>query len=294
MAEIVLNRKDNSGQNPIWMTKETLESILKNLLDEKYLSLTLHGDWSNPPEYSERLFRTLIDRKVPTKLSTESFEGLKPIEHLINDNFHIELCLHRETSVPEKTTLAERKNISFFLPIDQPSPDGSLYEHIITKLPAGRKVIPGINWKNRLSGPEPIHEDDYNVWADTAIAILDQLTSQKIPADFACGLKLCMFSRKQLGHLPTKLVNWPIASCQRSRLFYTLEGNLQPCPRLTPPENMTLDSSTNLLRAGEIFDKWLMPYSSSCYESDTFDCRSLKVGSCQVGCVQHTIEEWQS
>lgn len=293
MAEIVLSIKNDSGNDPVCMAKETVESIFTNIFENKRLLLTLHGDWAHPPVYSEWLFNTIKDRRIQTKLCTDSIESLDSIKHLLSDQIHIELSLLKDDPIPPQTGWSEISNISFFLPIDTPSPDGSLYDHILDQIPEKRKVILGINWKDRLSGPAPTPADDYSIWSDTVIALVDKLSQKKIKAEFACGLKLCMFSRDQLGHLPKKLLVWPIAYCARS-FFYTLEGNLQPCMRLTLPEGMSLSSDSNLQKAAEVLEKWLLPYGGSCYETDDFDCLCLKAGSCETGCLQHSIGEWQS
>lgn len=293
MAEIVLSVKGDSEREPACMAQETLESILANLAEEKHSALSLHCDWSNPPHYYGWLIDLIKKRQFPTRLFLDSFESFDLVKDLVSDRVHVEIALSVDDTIPEEIDWSNYQNISFFLPLTSPSPGGLHYKQIIDQLPAERKVNLGVNWKNRLSGPSALSEKDYPAWSETIISLIDMLSKKKVMTDFACGLKLCMLNRQQLGQLPKKLVILPISICPKS-FFYTVDGTLQPCMRLELPKEIALPKAAKISQASALFDAWLMPYGGSCYETDNFDCRSLKVGSCQTGCIQHSIEEWQS
>jgi hypothetical protein len=293
MAEIILNKREESTQVLQTLPQNMVESIISKIASLKIQQVFLHADWSQPPQYCQWLFNELRDKKIQTTVCTGSMTALASITAFIDTGMFIELGLERTGKTGSADNLSKTHGLKFFLAVDTISEDGSLYRDAVAQIPPSSKITLGINWRNRMSGPLPINEEDYSAWAATTVAVVGLLTAKKVMSEIGCGLKLCMFSRPQLGLLPTKLIEWPIAHCARS-YFYDVDGSLRPCMRLTLPETMSFNYESAIAEVSSAFVKWLAPFSGHCMEADDLNCRSLKIGCCNTGCIEHAAKEWQS
>lgn len=293
MAELVLSKRDTSTGTLQYMSRETVETIIEKLSHTVDKKMFLHADWTAPPEYSEWLFSHLAEKGFETTACTHTIDALPFIKHMQGKVDIIELCLERKGKIEKKKGSAAIRTPKFFLIVDTISKDGSLYEDILETIPPSSLVTLGINWQSRLSGPSIFKEEDSSSWAATVMAIVEKLSAQKSSTELACGIKLCMFNRQQLGILPTKLIKWPLARCQTS-FFFDINGNLQPCMRLSLPKNLSFNHLSDLQEVSKSFLEWLEPYSGHCLDAEDLNCRSHKVGCCSTGCIEHTVNEWQS
>ncbi len=295
MAEIVLNRYDASSGDLLTLPKEKLAAILDQLGPTSMDRLRLHCDWANPPEYIDWLFKELKRLgSVPT-LVAKSLHELGAVKKYLNNTTVVEIFLLKGQEIEEIKEEDITFHLSYFIAIDAISQDGSLYHGLLSQIedrPFSKTTL-GVNWTSPVSGPLPMDEEDHGVWADTVISVIESLSKKKITSEFACGLKLCIFSREQLGHLPTRKVNWPIAVCSRN-YFYDVDGTLSPCMLLQHSVEKKYTPSDNIMDVTEDFLEWLSPYLGHCLEAETLDCLCLKARSCQTGCLAHTIDEFKS
>jgi hypothetical protein len=292
MAEIVLNKKDASTPKIVSMDKDIIIAIISQIALMKLQNLSLHADWSKAPDYCPWLFAELKNKGIQTTVCTNSMPDLSSINSFLDGGTFIELNLSTHHISPVERN-SKIRNLRFFLCVDSISQDASLYSEVVDNIPPSAKITLGINWQSRLSGPSAIAEKDYPAWSKTIIAIVEKLSAKKITTQFACGLKLCMFTNQQLGYLPTRLIEWPLSYCSRS-LFFDVDGSLRPCMRLTPPDNLSFNHETTLTDASVAFVNWLAPYSGHCLDAEDLNCRSLKTGGCGTGCIEHTFSEWHS
>ncbi len=293
MAEIILSTRDESDQALRYMPREVVDSILEKIVPLKPQQILLHADWTEPPEYSDWLFSRLREHHIQATICIDSIESIPSIKKFNDESNFVELCLNRTNNGEPSENLNGVSGLKFFLPVNAISQDASLYDTALDRITSPCKMTLGINWQSRLSGPGPIPEDDYSAWADTIIALVDKLNAKKVQVEIACGLKLCMFTREQLGYLPTRLVNWPLAYCAHS-FFFKVDGTLQPCMRLHSTEAHRFSHKSDINSAAEDFENWLTPYTGHCMDSEDLDCRSLKTRGCGTGCPEHTISEWLS
>jgi hypothetical protein len=292
MAEIVINKRAKSTLDIVSMDREIVGAILSRIALVKLKKISLHADWSMPPEYCQWLFAELKDKGVQTTVCTDSITSLDTIKDLIDSGTFVELNIcDKNNTLEEKTSYINK--FYYFLCIDKISRDGSLYKKVIDNIPPHSRITLGINWQSRLSGPSPIAEEDYSAWSSTVIALLEQLSAKKITSELGCGIKLCMFSHEQLGYLPTRLLQWPIAYCSRS-LFYDVDGSLRPCMRLNLPNHLSFNHQTDIPDVSRTLASWLEPYTGHCLDSEALNCRSLKTSACGSGCIEHSFAEWHS
>ena len=292
MAEIVINKRDESTLDIVSMDREIVVAIVSRIALMKLKKVCVHADWSTPPDYCKWLFAELKNKGIQTIVCTNSITSLDTINNLIDSGTSVELSLCNKNNTRVEKTSNTRK-LYYFLCVDKISRDGTLYTEVVDRIPPESKITLGINWQSRLSGPSAIAEEDYPAWSDTVIALLEQLSAKKITSEFACGLKLCMFSHEQLGYLPTRLLQWPIAYCFRS-FFYNVDGSLRPCMRLNLPNNLSYNHETDIADVSKTLAHWWKPYIGHCMDSEDLNCRSLKTCACGTGCLEHTLAEWHS
>jgi hypothetical protein len=292
MAEIVINTRAEATLDIVSMDREIIVAILSRIALMKLRKISLHADWSVPPDYCRWLFEELKDKGIQTIVCTDSISSLDSIKDFLDSGTSVELSLcHGYQALTEKTSYSRK--LYYFLCVDKISRDGALYKEVIDLIPRESKITLGINWQSRLSGPSAIAEEDYRAWSDTTMALLEQLSAKKITSELGCGIKLCMFSHEQLGYLPTRLLQWPIAYCSRS-LFYDVDGSLRPCMRLKLPSHLTFNHQTDIPDVSRALANWLEPYVGHCLDSEDLNCRSLKTCACGAGCVEHSFAEWHS
>ena len=293
MAELVLSKRDASTAMLQYMPKKTVETIIERLSHTGDRLLSFHADWANPPEYVEWLFSLLKEKGFQTIACVQATDDVEIVKRLQEKVDTVEVCLERTNKFIDKEYLSQLQFPRLFLVVDTISEDALLYSDIIDAMPQSSRVTLGINWKNRLSGPSVFQEEDWSSWAATIVAIIEKLSAKRIGAELACGIKLCMFNRQQLGILPTKLIKWPLAACHTS-FFFDADGNLQPCMRLSLPASLNFNYESDLREVSKSFLEWLEPYNGRCLDAEDLNCRSHKVGCCGTGCIEHTINEWQA
>lgn len=293
MADIVLNKRDASTGKLQCIEQGVIESVLRRLVEMKVKRINLHADWSEPPVFIGWLLEQLHVNNVHVTVCSNSLQEAANVDQFFRPEMIKELCLFRDDSAAVDEDFTRVDGLRFFLPVDTMSPDCSDYLKVIERIPPLTNITLGINWKTRISGPLPMPEADYGAWADTVFTLFDLLSKKKITATIDCGLKLCIFTRKQLGQLPNKLVKWPIARCTHS-YFYDVDGSLRPCMRLNLPKHLNFNHETNLREATIAFVEWLSPFTGHCMEADDLNCRCLKTNACSIGCLEHSASEWHS
>jgi hypothetical protein len=293
MTEIILSTPEYLNAPFARMEHDTLQSIFNKITTRKHVQVYCHALWSQPVDSLGWLVAESKKMGVSLTLCLNSSDTLENIHALVTQDVAVEVSLQPDSSLSCLSELADFKKVSFFLPLSGPDPNPAILSAALQLYPNPVKIRLGVGWSHRLSGPAPITEQHHQLWAASLIPLIDEIAARSLKIEFACGLKLCLFNRLQLGDLVTKNITWPISTCPKPFLFYP-DGKLEPCFRLHLPQAVNISDIAKLSEVVEEMDKWLSPYSGLCYHSETFDCRSLRVKSCSTGCLEHSLGEWSS
>jgi hypothetical protein len=222
--------------------------------------------------------------------SSDTIEHLQPLP---SGDFAIEISLLPGSTPHSLSELVNFKKISFFMPLERPDAYPVHLKAAMKLYPRPQKIRIGVGWAHRLSGPAPIPKDHHPLWAESLLSLINEISAKPMKIEFACGLKLCLFSRLQLGDLASKSITWPIATCPK-RFLFTPDGNMALCFRLRIPQTLHISNDSELAVVAKEIDKWSAPYSGLCSLSETLNCRSLRVKSCSSGCLEQSLSEWSS
>lgn len=152
-------------------------------------------------------------------------------------------------------------------------------------------VTVAVAWSRWDTGPRPITLEDSPVWAARLLEIASALTDLGIKTSFACGLPLCLLSRRQLGQLVALNVAWPIAWCA-PQFRVEPDGSVRHCARLASPRPIHVADPRpfELLAIGA--EHWAS-MKAFCGRSSASPCRSLTARACGAGCLAHLLADWQ-
>ncbi|MBN1505276.1 MAG: hypothetical protein JW955_00435 [Sedimentisphaerales bacterium] len=174
-----------------------------------------------------------------------------------------------------------------------PSPDvatDALLQRVST-LQDLETVTIGVGRSRWDSGPQWITPADHPVWAAKVIEIASALTDVGVKTSFACGLPLCLFSRRQLGQLVALKVSWPIAWCA-PQFHVEPDGEVRHCSRLTGPRRIHISDRRPFEQLATLANR-LAPMKAFCGRADSSPCRSLATRACGGGCLAHLLTDWQ-
>lgn len=294
MTDLILSVPRYVSDAGKMMDLELFKRNLKVIDSVKRNTLYLHGDWSVGADilkpYLDAVERTNLNVTYCVEAS-EPFEGLAA---LLSPKAKIEISIGETALGNSFESLSKYENVSFFLPLKNPDTavEKSLEQVLELYAKPGRIGL-GVGWSDRLSGPEPIADEKQDGFAEYLVSLVRSISKKSIKMTFYCGLKLCMFNKLQLGDLAARNITWPIATCPRPFLF-TTNGDIRPCVRLPLPDSIDMTGITDLDETADAVNQWLTPFLGLCYDSETFNCRSLKVNSCSTGCLEHSLAGWQS
>ena len=293
MTEIILSTPGYLNAPFEKMELDTLRNILKKIITRKNAHLYCHARWSQSVDSLEWLVAESKKSGFSLTLCLTASDTLEHLRTLLSEDFAIEVSLLPGSNLHCLSDLADFQKISFFVPLERPDAFPAILKAALKIYPNPKKIRLGVGWTHRLSGPTQITKDHHQVWAESLISLIDEISFQPMKIEFACGLKLCLFNRLQLGDLASKSMTWPIATCPKSFIFNP-DGNMALCFRLRIPQSINISHESEFSEIMKEIDKWSSPYSGLCYLSETFDCRSLRVKSCSTGCLEHNLSEWSS
>lgn len=293
MTEIILSTPGYLNAPFEKMGLDALRNILKKISIRKHTHVYCHAHWSQPVDTLEWLVSESKKMGLSLTLCLSSSDTIEHLQALLSEDFAIEVSLLPGSNPHCLSELVNFQKISFFLPLERPDAYPARLRTAMKIYPNPKKIRLGIGWKHRLSGPAQITKDHHPLWAESLISLIDEISLQPMKIEFACGLKLCLFNRLQLGDLASKSITWPIATCPK-RFIFTPDGKMALCFRLRIPLPVHTSSESELAVIAKEIDKWSAPYSGLCYHSETLDCRSLRVKSCSTGCLEHSLSEWSS
>jgi hypothetical protein len=293
MTEIILSTPGYLNTPFERMDLDTLQSIVKKIGNRKHGHIYCHALWSEPVDTLEWLVSESKKMGFSVTLCLSSSDTVKHIRAFLSEDISIEVSLLPESDCACLAELTEFKKVGFFLPLERPNPNPASLQTAMKIYPTPLKIRLGVGWIHRLSGPSPIPQEHHQLWAESLMSLITEISIQPTRIEFACGLKLCLFNRSQLGNLALKSMSWPIATCPKTFLF-TPDGKLKLCFRLQLPNTIHYSNKSELPEVIKEIDKWSAPYSGLCYQSDTFDCRTLRVKSCGTGCLEHSLGGWSS
>ncbi|MFB0564752.1 MAG: hypothetical protein ACETWK_03650 [Candidatus Aminicenantaceae bacterium] len=183
------------------------------------------------------------------------------------------------------------RQLSLFLPLPAHTSTTNQLLQLVKAHQNIESVIIGVGWETWHKGPQSILEKDFPEWSKTLQRIIKDLTAEGIEANFACGLPLCLFTRRQLGFLVTLKIKWPIAYCL-PKYYVDPLGNVSYCQCIGSPKPINLLEEQSFERVMTKFNQWMrLRWFCSLAEEDI--CRSLRAGACGSGCLAHSLENWR-
>lgn len=293
MTEIILSTPGYLNAPFEKMELDTLRNILKKIITRKHAHVYCHARLSQPVDSLEWLVSESKKLGFSLTLCLTSSDTVEHLPTLLSEDFAIEVSLQPGSNLHCLSELVDFQKISFFLPLESPDPYPASLRAALKIYPNPKKIRLGVGWAHRLSGPAQIAKEHHSLWAESLISLIDEISLQPVKIEFACGLKLCLFNRIQLGDLASKSMTWPIATCPKTFIFNP-DGKMALCFRLRIPQSINISNESEFSEVTKEIDKWSSPYSGLCYLSETFDCRSLRVKSCGTGCLEHSLSEWSS
>lgn len=293
MAEIILSTPEYLDVPFVSMEHATVQNIFQKITVRKHARIYCHARWSQPVASLPWLLEESKKVGVAFTLCLHCSDSLKNIQEVVTKDTPLEVSLQPGADLKCLRELDGFDKVIFFLPLAQPESHAKLLADALAIYPNPLKIQLAVGWKHRLSGPAPIAEEDHQRWADSLLSLIEGINLRSTKIEFACGLKLCLFNRMQLGALVTKSLTWPIATCPIP-LYFSTEGTVEPCYRLRFPKKYNILEMENLAAMADEIARWTTPYSGLCYQSDTLDCRSLRAKSCCTGCLEHSLGEWSS
>ncbi len=291
--ELILNTPDYMDAPFEVMSLDSLQRIVEKLPADQKIPIYCHASSQQSVDSFKWLVSESKKRGLPLTLCLSSSDTDLPIWDFLPKDFPIEVSLAQGKNHPLLHELADFETVFFFLPLENQDASCENLNKALEVYQKPLKIRFGIGWKHRLSGPAYIPTEQYQVWADEIVKLIKRISPTAIKMEFACGLKLCLFNRLQLGDLAAQPLIWPIATCQKPMVFFP-DGSLRPCFRLNLPALPTITEKSNFIDIVKEFDKWSTPFSGMCYQSETFSCRSLLVSCCSTGCLEHNLSEWFS
>jgi len=294
MSDLLLSNPRYLAVEENITTLQTLQRNLEIISSVKKNRISVHAEWSVAEKKLQPLLAAIADVKLSKIYCVDSEDLLDSLLQVVPEESFFEVSLRAGSSLTALQQLKKRKNVSFFLPLEAYTDAAAgTISQALEIYPEPLKIEIGVGWRHRLSGPLPIPQEEHEAWAEHVLSLVQSLAQKSRKLSFACGLKLCMFSRLQLGELAVKNVTWPIAFCPRPFLFKE-NGDIRPCVRLPLPDGLAEEDIRNLDKTADSVSQWLSPYLGFCYDAETLHCRSLNVKSCSTGCLEHSLEGWQS
>jgi len=293
MTEIILSTPEYLNTPYEKMGFDTLQNIIKKAITRKHAHVYCHARLAHLDNSFEWLVKESKGRGFSLTLCLNTTEPMEQLSPIFSEDFSIEISLIPGSNLQSFSRLAEFEKVSFFLPLEKPTPYSEILHSALQIFPHPMKIRLGVGWAHRLSGPTRIFKDHHQLWAESLISLVGQISSQQVKIEIACGLKLCLFNRLQLGDLASKSIIWPIATCPKTFIFHP-DGKMAICFRLDIPHAITRSHDKEFSQVGEEISRWSAPYSGLCDLSETLDCRSLRVKSCTAGCLEHILSEWSS
>jgi hypothetical protein len=189
------------------------------------------------------------------------------------------------------TLLSRNLQLCLWVPIPSPTAELTGMRRLMHDLKPLAGVELGIGWESLGSGPRPRSTQNYREFVPLILDWIDDATTLSIRTYFSCGLPLSMFGLEQLGHLASRLVNWPIARCGEDPVMDE-NGGLHYCLLIGYQEPVMIDDETALDGLNRLTEKRLGAIRSLAL-ADCRECRSLKTGACGGGCLAMELPFWQ-
>lgn len=299
MVNIIVAKAVAGAPSADIMDITTFGQVMAMLEHTREREVTLHAD----PVDKQPYLPEIVERLLAGGWHVTVYVDSGPVDKLAGKNVSI-LCDARsilgacdgdaEAHAPipvglEEPDLCERSGLFLALPSTDLNLDRAL--RVVDSIPDMEFAIIGVGWNSWAAGPEPIPQERYAVWAEKLIEVVSALTKHGVITCFACGVPLCLFSRRQLGRLAALKVKWPIAWCS-PQYYIEPNGEVRYCPRLGYPHPVNVSEKVPFGEIEKLFGQWL-PIKAFCEQAKELHCHSLATQACGGGCLSHSLANWQ-
>jgi hypothetical protein len=191
----------------------------------------------------------------------------------------------------EEAQAANPKSKRLFVTLPSPQVDAEALLGRAKGLQGLETVTLAVAWSRWDTGPRPITLEESPVWAARLLEIASAITDLGVKTSFACGLPLCLFSRRQLGALVALNVAWPIAWCA-PQFRVESDGSVRYCMRLASPRPIHVADPRPFEQLAIGAERWAA-MKAFCGRSGASPCRSVTSHACGAGCLAHLMADWQ-